>query len=245
MIAAVDKARRVWEWLRVGSCAIRDEDALRAFEEDPDRTWLVSFPRTGSHMVRLVAELYFDQPLLPRTFYHPLAEDYLLRHTHDRELTVRPGRAIYLYREPVATVFSELRYRHGASWPDARLEEVAAEYGRHLARWLLRGDVTRDRTCLTYGEIVRGPVEAVGKLCRHFGRPLDEERARRVWEKVTREEVHRKTRHDERVVGEKDEEYRRARADFRQERAREVRAAILEVDAALATVLDRLAADGG
>lgn len=181
-------------------------------------------------MVRMVMELYFERTILPRTFYHPLADDYLLHHTHDKELNFVHPTVIYLFREPVATVFSELRYR-GRSPDDVEAADcVARQYGRHLARWTIREDFTRRKTTITYGQMTERPIGTVSRLCEHFRAEFDVDRARAVWGRVSKEEVARKTRHDPKVVKKDRDEYAREREYFRREYGDRVWRTVTEVD---------------
>ena len=86
-----------------------DAESIRKFEDNPDNPYLVSFPRTGSHWLRMVMERYFGRPSLVRVFYYPERNDFLTLHTHDLELDVQRRNVIYLYRDPVETVFSQMR----------------------------------------------------------------------------------------------------------------------------------------
>lgn len=231
------KALQGLDYVRYGSCRVRGEGTVGDFLADGDNTVLVSFPRTGSHMVRMVLELYFDRPLLPRTFYHPLADDFLLHHTHDKELDFSHPTVIYLFREPVDTVFSELRYRGRSGHDGVTAERIARHYGRHLARWTLEEDFTRRKTIITYEATLARPLEAVAHLCEHFGAELDESRARAAWNRVSKDEVARKTRHDPKVVKKRRDGYTRAREEFRREYGDRVRRVIADVDSRLPAML--------
>ena len=69
---------------------------------DPDFPFLISFPRTGSHWLRMLMELYFEQPSLVRVFYYKDNDNYLCYHHHDEDLKlVDKKNVIYLYRDPV------------------------------------------------------------------------------------------------------------------------------------------------
>jgi hypothetical protein len=95
---------------RSGSLQIDEPSIIEAFIENPDSPFLVSFPRTGSHWLRLIMELYFGRPSLVRVFYYPERTDYLTLHTHDIDLDIERRNVIYLYRDPVDTVYSQLNY---------------------------------------------------------------------------------------------------------------------------------------
>src|SRR5690606_25937856 len=85
--------------------------AIINFIADKEKPFLVSFPRTGSHWLRMILELYFERPLLTRTFYYfDKEDDYLLLHTHDMGLTLLRENIIYIHRNPVDTVYSQINY---------------------------------------------------------------------------------------------------------------------------------------
>ena len=125
------------EFEKNGSVAITSPEVLEAFTSNPESTFLVSFPRTGSHWLRLLMELYFERPSLVRVFYYPERTDYLTYHTHDLSLDVQHPRVIYLYREPVATIYSQMQY-HGEDLADLivvsrQLEDFPLPDMRHVA----------------------------------------------------------------------------------------------------------------
>ena len=101
-----DAKQRAYE----GSMQISDQTIIDKFIANPDNTFLVSFPRTGSHWLRMLTELYFGRPSLVRVFYYSERQDFLMLHAHDLELDVERLRVIYLYRHPVETIFSQLYY---------------------------------------------------------------------------------------------------------------------------------------
>ncbi len=94
------------------STTVTDPRILRRFLADLDSPVLVSFPRTGSHWLRMTMELYFERPSLVRVFYYPDRTNYLTLHTHDLPgvlpedigADIERSNVIYLYRDPVDTV---------------------------------------------------------------------------------------------------------------------------------------------
>ncbi|SRR5690554_1559015 len=188
------------EFEKNGSVAITSPEVLEAFTSNPESTFLVSFPRTGSHWLRLLMELYFERPSLVRVFYYPERTDYLTYHTHDLSLDVQHPRVIYLYREPVATIYSQMQY-HGEDLADReRIAYWADLYGRHLDKWLVQETFTTQKTVLTYEGMQRDLAGEFRRLAAHFGETFDAGRLAAASARVTKEEVKRKTRHDEQVV---------------------------------------------
>ena len=131
------------------SFVINDQSVIEAFTKDSTNTLLISFPRTGSHWLRMLAELYFGRPSLVRVFYYPNRQDYLFLHTHDLDLSVKSSRVIYLYRAPVDTIYSQLRYYDESPNDRARVIYWADLYGRHLDKWLCSERFTTQKTILT------------------------------------------------------------------------------------------------
>ena len=46
-----------------------DDEVVKKNIEEPEFPFLISFPRTGSHWLRMIMELYFKRPALTRIFY--------------------------------------------------------------------------------------------------------------------------------------------------------------------------------
>ena len=110
---------------------------IARFDQEEKNTYLVSFPRTGSHWLRIIMELYYERPLLTRTFHFPNRRDYLLLHTHDMCLQIVRNDVIYLYRHPVDTIYSQLRYYQEPAHERLRILHWTQRYACHLAKWLV------------------------------------------------------------------------------------------------------------
>lgn len=166
--------------------------------------WLVSFPRTGSHWLRMVLELYFDRPLLTRHFFEHDNDDYLLWHDHDKDLRAEPtGPVIYLCRGPVATVFSELTYRHAedaADLPAEEVDRVAHEYLAHLRHWACGGAPEAPALTLSYESLLHEPDRALRPVVELLGGAWDPARAEQARRQVTHAAVAERTSHDGRVI---------------------------------------------
>lgn len=196
-----------------GSRLINDRHTIENFNSDPLNTYFVSFPRTGSHWMRMVMELYFERPSLTRVFYYPENTNYLTLHTHDMELDVLRDSIIYLYRDPVATVYSQLNYYYEPVNDLERILYWSESYANHLYKWLCKENFTRHKTVLVYERLKENLAFEFSKITSHFGMRLDEKRlADAAWQ-VSKEEVKRKTHHDEQVI-QLSISYEQARRDF-------------------------------
>jgi FkbM family methyltransferase len=183
-----------------GSVEITDRSVIDAFTAQPDNPFLISFPRTGSHWLRMIMELYFGRPSLVRLFYCKEATAFTCLHRHDLDLTIRRPNVIYLYREPVDTIYSQLRYHQQSLTDEERVRYWATLYGRHLAKWLVADTFTTKKTVLTYRGLQQAMHGEFKKLCAHLNAPFDEEKLLTASARVSKSEVKGKTRHDQQVI---------------------------------------------
>jgi len=212
---------------RSDSALLRDRLALDDFVSCPGNTFLVSFPRTGSHWLRMLMELYFGRPSLTRAFYYPDRTDYLTLHTHDLDLKVKRSHVIYLYRDPVDTIYSQMQYHSEDSSNRARIIHWADLYGRHLDKWLHWETFAQWKTVLRYGRLKTHMTEEFPKVCEHFGEELDPQRLTEVANRVTRDQVRERTLHDPKVVN-ASRAYEDGRVRFRAESCTLVWEALLD-----------------
>lgn len=191
-------------------------EAIREFRSNPDNVFLVSFPRTGSHWLRMLMELYFGQPLLVRSFFNFSHENYLLLHTHDMHLAERPKNVIYLYRDPVETVYSQIHYEKESYRSLASVIQWARHYALHLLHWLIGEEFTKRKTILRY-EDMRDHLDAMFEaVCAHFDEPFVAERLHALSPIVTKETVAQKAAvYDERVMS-MGAEYKEGKPWFRE-----------------------------
>jgi hypothetical protein len=183
-----------------GSVGITDQALIQRVTDDPDFPYLISFPRTGSHWLRMLMELYCERPSLVRAFYFKQSTEFTCYHRHDIDLKIRRRNVLYLYRHPVATVFSQMNYCREDLNDIGRIRYWCELYGQHMRKWLIADDFTTKKTVLTYEGMQRDLIKEFAKVCKHFGAAIDADKLVRISARVTKEEVKRKTRHDEQVV---------------------------------------------
>lgn len=134
---------------------------------DPDFPALVSYPRTGSHWLRMAMEAYTGMASYPVVF-NPGAvtkPGYTFTHTHDLGLTFRPeGKVVYLWREDaLSVIYSRLVYE---KWrPTAPMVEyLRSEYIRHLRHWVNHPNIL----CVTYEEMQEDLHTVLGTVARYL-----------------------------------------------------------------------------
>jgi hypothetical protein len=183
-----------------GSTAVSNIKLIKAFATNINNPFIVSFPRTGSHWLRMIMELYFQRPSLIRVFYYPERTDYLTLHTHDKKLDVERENVIYLYRDPVDTVYSQMNYYREDLTDQARIKHWADQYGQHLDKWLYLERFTKKKTAITYEGMKNNMVNEFAKITKHFGQQLNSEKLETVAARITKDEVRKKTLHDKQVI---------------------------------------------
>jgi hypothetical protein len=183
-----------------GSVRIKDEQKILEFISNSDNTFLVSFPRTGSHWLRALMELYFERPSLVRVFYYPENTDYLTYHTHDLNLDIEHSTVLYLYRDPVETVYSQLRFYEEPLNSMERITHWSDLYGRHLDKWLHNEHFTTQKTILRYEGLKENLPAEFAKVTAHFGMVFDAQKLEKAAKLTSKEEIKRKTTHDEHVI---------------------------------------------
>lgn len=176
---------------------------------------MVSFPRTGSHWLRMLMELYFERPSLVRAFYFHNQTDFLLHHTHDLDLKCERKNVIYLYRDPVDTIYSQLKYHKEKLDDVERIVYLADLYGRHLDKWLHQETFTEKKLLITYEEMNTDLISVFKKITRFFDETLDESKLQTAAEKITKDEVKQRTKHDKQVV-QLGADYESVRTKFRE-----------------------------
>lgn len=219
------------------STLIDDKTIIKAFTDNPGNAFLVSFPRTGSHWLRMLMELYFERPSLVRVFYYPERKDYLTLHTHDLDLDVERSNVIYLYRDPVDTVFSQMNYYKEDIGNPERIYYWSNLYARHLNKWLHDESFTKKKTVLRYELLKADLVNEFRKICNHFELPFDETCLLEAAKRISKEHVKGKTPHDTQVIN-LSNSYGLQRDEFRKEQSEFIWQTILDGRQHLQTLFD-------
>ena len=210
---------------------------VKRITADPSFPRLISFPRTGSHWLRMMMELYFEKPSLVRTFYFHNAKEFICYHRHDEDLSIQDARnVLYLYRNPTDTVFSQMNYYREDTNDKVRIQHWANLYGMHLNKWLLEESFTEKKIIIKYENLRQDVNSEFKKICDHFSEQFSEVKLEKVLEKVSKESLKKKTQHDQQVVN-LSEHYEEARQLFRNENKDLVREQVLLVNPLLSKLI--------
>lgn len=169
---------------------------------DKNFPFLVSFPRTGSHWLRMMMELYFEVPSLRLIFFEKFknAVAFTCCHRHDEDLQLKRKNVLYLYRNPVPTVFSQIKFYNEPINDENRIVHWANLYAQHLKKWLFEETFTQTKTILTYEELQKDLAHAFKKVCEYFGKPFEKKRILAISNAVSKERIKSRTQHDHRVI---------------------------------------------
>ncbi|WP_296622500.1 sulfotransferase domain-containing protein [Marivirga sp.] len=207
-----------------------DDPFVQDVIKDPELTWLISFPRTGSHWLRMMMELYFEKPGLVLIYKYKNAKSFTCYHWHDSDLTTSKKRnVIYLYRGAVDTIFSQVKFEREDITDTERVIFWTRKYAKHLSKWILEEDFTKKKTLILYENLINNPVQEFHKITNHYNQELDEEKFEKVLSKITKEKIKKKTRHDQQVIN-LSKDYQKERQDFRRNFSDLITSQFLEID---------------
>ncbi len=213
----------------MSSIQVNDHALINKIISDSEFPYLISFPRTGSHWLRMVMELYFEIPSLVRIFYFKDATRFTCYHRHDDDLSVTRKNVLYLYRHPVDTVYSQMNYYCEDPFDTVRIEHWATLYGRHLRKWLIEESFTKKKTILMYEGMKKDMNQEFKKVCDHFNQIIDYEKLDKAVKTVTKEEVKNKTTHDQQVIN-KSIDYEKLRLAFAIKYGRKISEIVFNID---------------
>jgi hypothetical protein len=149
-------------------------------------------------------ELYFDRPRLREgrpTFLDSSRKDWMWFHDHDWDLDVDLNGILYLYRDPVDTIFSLLNHQINSSrnkwffgnrkkvyqnFKQHEIDNLCRTYRLNIDKWLAPG---RAKTILSYEKFTKNYTAEFSQICAHFDQPLDEERCKKAFLTVTKESL--------------------------------------------------------
>ena len=152
--------------------------------EDPDFLRLISYPRTGSHWFRIIIEMYSNRPSMVETFFNSDWEGVWGYHMHNRYVDKahnEPGfgkgngdirlyntlnNVIYLSRNPVDVIYSQLKYDD--NFDEENYKDVSEEYLKHLDFW--KNEATAEKIIyVDYDDLKNDPHETFKKVFKFIG----------------------------------------------------------------------------
>lgn len=195
--------------------------AGRILHLDGDGPYLVSFPRSGSHYVSVCLEKYTDNRSPISNFlglagrsmavYRIHAGEF--RSTHDLNLKAGFKKVVYLYRNPVDTLYSYCRYMN-IPLEEERIRREADLWAAHTMKWMFTETNSREKVILCYEKLLADFCGEFGRLLDFLGIRKDREKMQRIRQSTTKEEIKALVdRKDDRVIN-VSREYGTAKKEF-------------------------------
>lgn len=179
---------------------------------------LVSYPRTGSHWLRILVEKYTGIPSVVQSFFNNNPNDVWGFHIHDRIIgnwepsegpTKNLEKVIYLFRDPVDTIYSQMKYHKDLppSWDGTnneyisqKVEQYISEYYQHLKRWTLNNDDIAQILLVKYEDLVNSPSVTFEKVLKFLGFDWEQNKFDEVYSYCDKHLTKKVTPHDDNAL---------------------------------------------
>ena len=202
-----------------------------ACEKALDVPLLCTYPRSGSHWLRMILERITDRPTVPRAFLCHPCNNPILRHLHDRTFRYRrtDQPAVILFRHPLPTMYSYVVYRKWGvrSVRDADLFRQVNRMKRWLNKWVNQAPPSKQYMRMRYEELVKYPSEYVSRVLAFLpttqDRPWSASEIEAAVREFSVERVSKLATWNKRVISLRTDKARR-RKDFIQRRGEEIMA---------------------
>lgn len=160
-----------------------------------DLPYVISYPRSGSHWIRCMVELYTKRPFISRAFFYPDNPPLgiWLHDVSDLKVDIP---VIYLHRKSIDVIFSYMSYYKIKPKEDI-IRHLYNDHKNHLHKWLNNKQV---RLVLTYERMKKNPEEEFRKILGFFGVSFNLDAFEKVYNQITKELVKKKTSHDPQVI---------------------------------------------
>lgn len=155
---------------------------------------LVSFPRSGSHWIRAILELYLGMD--SKQFSYSVART--MNHVHDLDLSYILQNVIYLFRNPIDSIYSLMVYYRYNLNDISYVDKLLKLYVKNLRKWLLDETFTHKKTIITYENLLSNMEDEFKKICNHLGYTFDKEKLDKI--NVSKQYVKNKTLYDNQIV---------------------------------------------
>jgi len=139
----------------------------------------ISYPRTGAHFINYLMEMYFERPRLRVShLYGDTRTDYKWFHDHDIQCQNKKDIYLYLYRDPIDTIFSYCYYKYEKDQTDNNVIETAKEYKKHLLYYLINKNI-KSKKYIKYENFLKDDkifINEFKKIINVFDEKVDKEK---------------------------------------------------------------------
>lgn len=177
-----------------------------------DKTYLVASPRCGGHWLITMIQSYFSGMNVKNIVFRN-KQNMICHHTHDGRLLEKYEDVIYLYRDPIDKIYSEMSYYNNNIHYRGKIhfnrdindkEKIilhTKEYAKHMMKWIFDEKFTKKKTIISYDFLVEDLEKEFSKICNHFYNSfdIDDEKIKNI-KNITKQDVKKRIYRDSRVV---------------------------------------------
>ena len=180
----------------------------------------VGFSRSGSHWIRLVLEEYMNGES-PLSKFLECKDDVKkqidrsdeFKGTHDLNLDFQADYVLYLYRNPIDCIFSNLKYDGLDYMNDTEsINKYLNLWVLHITKWIYDEDFTKHKVIISYENLKSDFVSEFSKVLKFLKVEIDAERIIQAKEIYTKSKI-REIVHDKKVIN-NEEDYEQQRNEF-------------------------------
>jgi len=180
--------------------------------------YYVGVSRSGSHWIRLVLEGYLDGTSPISSFiackddinvlYSRLSD---FKGTHDMQLDFVYDNVIYLYRNPIDCIFSNLKYDGTDFRNKNEVDKYLEIWIAHIQKWIYDEKFTNKKVILSYEKLKNNFIDEFSKLLEFLNIGINTEKITQSNETYTKSKI-REIVHDKKVINnESDYELQRSK----------------------------------
>ena len=162
-------------------------------------TFIVSFPRSGSHWIRISLESYLGgkSPLsnffnmmsvsLEQYQHMDLSKDF--KGTHDLDLLFENSFVLYIYRNPIDTIFSQLMYCEIDLNNLQKIDELTYLWIRHINKWIFDENFTKKKEIIQYEKLQNSFELEFAKVIDYFSIARDSKKMVFIKDSITKQRI--------------------------------------------------------
>lgn len=175
----------------------------------------VGFPRSGSHWLRIALEHYTGEKSPISDFIGAKKSGKRdvgkFKGTHDYSLTEKYDNVIYLYRNPVDSIYSQIKY-NDEEFEQPNVQRWLDNWNGNVQKWVYEEKV--NKVILCYENLEHEFCSEFSKLLRFMNINVDEAKMLAANEFASKRNIKNIVIHDEKVIN-TSQGYDAERDDFR------------------------------
>lgn len=168
--------------------------------------YYVGVSRSGSHWIRLVLEGYMGGKS-PLSNFIACKDDINIllnrlndfKGTHDMQLDFKAENVIYLYRNPIDCIFSNLKYDGTDLLNRNAVDYYLDIWIRHIQKWYYNEQFTKNKVILCYEKLQEDFVSEFSKILSFLNLEIDVDKIIKSKDIYTKGKI-REIVHDKKVI---------------------------------------------